>query len=69
MAEYKGIKPIKCLPQCKPGYKGKNMRGGRKAVFAQSPAYKIEHDTAIPWNWLRYTNQPRYQATEPFTLY
>jgi hypothetical protein len=44
---------MKVLPAVKPNYKGKNMRGGRKAVFSQSRAYKgnfAQH--SIPWSWI-----------------
>ena len=40
MSEYKGVPKLKQLPQCRVGYTGKNMSGGRKAVFSQSKEYQ-----------------------------
>lgn len=37
---YNGPGIIKQLAHLRENYKGKNMRGGRKCVFAQSPSYK-----------------------------
>lgn len=50
---YKGAPQLKQLPATKPGYKGRNMNGGRKAVFSQSKQYKIQahYGIARPWPW------------------
>ena len=40
---------IKQLAHLRVNYSGKNMRGGRKCIFAQSSAYKNYTPTAIPW--------------------
>ena len=42
MRPYKGVSKLKQLPATKPGYKGKNDAGGRKAVFSQSREYTLK---------------------------
>jgi hypothetical protein len=41
---------IATLPATRPEYKGKNAAGGRKAIFAQSSAYKSFAPTATEWH-------------------
>ena len=55
------------LPFIKPGYRGKNPAGGRKAVFSQSIDYQSrEVGVAIPWEWTPEQRKRHREAREEY---